>query len=178
MKATSLLSEYCMTGDESTADEVIMIEEEADRVRRILIETLNKTYITPIDREDLFHLSRLLDEIIDYIKTSVDEMRLFKIKPNGEVVRITATLMEMAGHLHDAIANMDKDQEASKAAAYKVKSLENEMESLTKGAYATIFESNDFRMIFKYNEIYRHLNHTADIADSAMDFLLDIFVKM
>ena len=178
VKATSLLSEYCMTGNEETANEVITVEEEADQVRRSLIETLNKTYITPIDREDLFHLSRLLDEFIDYIKTSVDEMRLFKIQPNGDVVRITATLVEMAGHIHDAIAKMERKQEESKASAYKVKALENEMETLTKSAYATIFEADDFRMIFKYNEIYRHLNHTADIADSAMDFLLDIFVKM
>ena len=178
VKAMSLLSEYCLTGNEEMANNVIALEEEADQLRRTLIEKLNNTYITPIDREDLFHLSRLLDEIIDYIKTSVDEIHLFKIIPNGDLVRITATLVEMAGHLHDAIAKMENDQEASKAAAYKVKHLENVMESLTKGAYATIFESDDFKMIFKYNEIYRHLNHTADVADSAMDFLLDIFVKM
>ena len=84
----------------------------------------------------------------------------------------------MTGHLHDAISNMEHDQAASEAAAYKVKNLENVIDSLTKHAYATIFESDDFKMIFKYAEIYKHLNHTADIADRAMDFLLDIFVKM
>ena len=178
VKAMSLLSEYCMTGNEELADVVIRVEEEADQVRRSLIEELNDTYITPIDREDLFHLSRLLDEIIDYIKTTVDEMHLFKIQPDGDMVRITATLLEMTGFLNDAIGNMEKDQEASKTAAYKVKNLENVIETLTKSAYANIFECDDFKRIFKYNEIYRHLNHTADIADSAMDFLLDIFVKM
>lgn len=178
VKAMELLNDYCDKGTEASADIVISIEEEADQTRRTLIETLNKTYITPIDREDLFHLSRLLDEIIDYIKTSVDEIRLFKIKPNEDLLRITETLVEMAGYIHEAIRNMAKDQTASKAAAYKVKHLENVMEGLTKGAYANIFESDDFKMIFKYNEIYRHLNHTADVADSAMDFLLDIFVKM
>ena len=178
VKSMSLLSEYCMSGNEEAADTVIAIEEAADQVRRTLIETLTKTYITPIDREDLFHLSRLLDEIIDYTKTTVDEMRLFKIQPNGDIVRITATLVEMANDLHEAISKMEHDPDASRAAAYKVKHLENEMETLTKTAYAAIFESDDFKMIFKYNEIYRHLNHTADVADSAMDFLLDIFVKM
>ena len=49
---------------------------------------------------------------------------------------------------------------------------------MTKHAYANVFESDDFKMIFKYAEIYKHLNHTADVADSAMDFLLDIFAKM
>jgi len=178
VKAMFLLREYCATGDESLADVVISVEEDADGIRRNLIETLNKTYITPIDREDLFHLSRQLDEIIDYTKTSVDEIRLFKITPNEEMLKIIDTLVEMTDHLFEAIRNMQHDQEKSKTEAYKVKYLENVMDSLTKNAYANIFESDDFKMIFKYNEIYRHLNHTADIADSAMDFLLDIFVKM
>ena len=178
VKAMSLLNEYCRTGNEELTDLVISLEDEADQVRRSLIENLNKTYITPIDREDLFHLSRLIDEIVDYIKTSVDEIHLFKITPNEDLIKITDALYEMTGHLHEAISNMEHDQESSKIFAYKVKNLENVTESLTKGAYARIFESDDFKMIFKYNEIYRHLNHTADIADSAMDFLLDIFVKM
>ena len=178
LNAATLLKAYCSTLDEKLADEVIQLEEDADDVRRNLINGLNKTYITPIDREDLFHLSLLLDEIIDYIKTSVDEMRLFRIKPNEDLGRITDTLLEIAKHLNTAITEMSHDKEASKNAAYQVKHLENVMESLTKTAYATIFESDDFKMIFKYNEIYRHLNHTADVADRSMDFLLDIFVKM
>ena len=178
VRAMTLLDEYCKTRNEELADNVIALEEDADGLRRDLIEQLNKTYITPIDREDLFHLSRLLDEIIDYIKTSVDEIRLFKIEPNEDLIRIAATLLEMAHHIYNAIDKMEKDPESSKYSAYKVKHLENVMESMTKSAYAAIFECDDFKMIFKYNEIYRHLNHTADVADSAMDFLLDIFVKM
>jgi len=176
--AAKMLKEYCASLDESVADEVIKLENDADEVRRKLIYALNKTYITPIDREDLFHLSLLLDEIIDYIKTSVDEIRLFKITPNEDLGKITDTLLEMTEHLNTAISEMSRDRKASTAAAYRVKHLENVMESLTKTAYATIFENDDFKMIFKYNEIYRHLNHTADVADRSMDFLLDIFVKM
>ena len=176
--AAKMLKEYCSSLDESVADTVIRLEDDADEIRRTLIIGLNKTYITPIDREDLFHLSLLIDEIVDYIKTSVDELRLFKIKPNEDLAQMTDTLLEITEHLNTAISEMSHDQEASSAAAYRVKHLENVMESLTKAAYARIFESDDFKMIFKYNEIYRHLNHTADVADRSMDFLLDIFVKM
>ena len=178
VKSITLLHEYCTTGKEDLADIIILLEDEADEVRRNLIVQLNKTYITPIDREDLFHLSLLLDEIIDYIKTSVDEIHLFKITANEDMIRMTSSLMEMMNHLHDAISNMEHNEEASKNSAYLVKNLENVMEGLTKSSYARIFENDDFKMIFKYNEIYRHLNHTADVADKAMDFLLDIFVKM
>ncbi|MCR4725687.1 MAG: DUF47 family protein [Clostridia bacterium] len=177
-KAMESLYEYCQTGDELIADTVIAVEDEADMVRRILIETLNKTYLTPIDREDLFHLSGQLDEIIDYTKTSVDEIRLFKLKPNRDVLKITETLVEMTSHVRKAIQNIEHYPQIVKEEALKVKAYENEIDRLTKMAYADIFETDDFHAIFKYAEVYKHLNHTADIADSAMDFLLDILVKM
>ena len=177
-KAMEALFEYCKNGNESIADIVIQVEDEADMVRRVLIETLNKTYLTPIDREDLFHLSGQLDEIIDYTKTSVDEIRLFKLKPNEDVLKITETLVEMTSHVRKAIQNLDRFPQIVKEEALKVKAFENEIDKLTKRAYATIFEIDDFHAIFKYAEVYKHLNHTADIADNAMDFLLDILVKM
>lgn len=177
-KAMKLLHEYCETGNETLADEIISVEDDADMIRRVLIETLNRTYITPIDREDLFHLSRQLDEIIDYTKTSVDEIRLFKLSPNEDVIKVTETLLEMTDHVYKAVTNMEKYPEIVKEEAIKVKALENEVDAQVKGAYATLFNGDDFHSIFKYAEIFRHLNHTADIADSAMDFLLDILVKM
>ena len=177
-KAMSLLHDYCKSGNESLADVVIAVEDEADMVRRVLIETLNKTYLTPIDREDLFHLSRQLDEIIDYTKTSVDEIRLFHLKANEDVLTITETLVELTSHVNKAVKNLEHYPQIVKDEALKVKALENEIDRLTKKAYASIFETDDFHSIFKYAEVYKHLNHTADIADSAMDFLLDILVKM
>lgn len=177
-KAMKHLHEYCKSGDETLADVVIAVEDEADMVRRVLIETLNKTYLTPIDREDLFHLSRQLDEIIDYTKTSVDEIRLFKLKPNEDVLALTETLVELTSHVDKAVKNLEKYPQIVKEEALKVKALENEIDKITKRAYAAVFETDDFHAIFKYAEIYKHLNHTADIADSAMDFLLDILVKM
>ena len=79
-KGMHLLHEYCLTGDEKVADAVIKTEDEGDMVRRILVDEINKSFITPFDREDLFKLSSKLDEILDYAKTSVDEIRLFKVK--------------------------------------------------------------------------------------------------
>ena len=177
-KAMTAFNDYCKTEDESFADVVIAVEDEADMVRRVLIETLNRTYLTPIDREDLFHLSRQLDEIIDYTKTSVDELRLFKLKPNDDILKMTETLVEMTGHVQKAIQNIEHYPQIVKEEALKVKSIENEMDKLTKRAYAAVFDADDFHLIFKYAEVYKHLNHTADIADSAMDFLLDILVKI
>ena len=142
-KGIRLLNEYCMTHDEAVADAVVKAEDDGDMVRRVLVDDMNKTFITPFDREDLFKLSAKLDEVLDYAKTSVDEIRLFKITPDDEMTEITTALHEMSEHIILAVSNI----------------------------------TADFRSIFKYREIYRHLNQTADIADEAMDCLLKILVK-
>ena len=59
------LYNYCVTKEERFADEVVKIEEDGDMRRRILIDELNNTFITPIERKDIFNLSRQIDEILD-----------------------------------------------------------------------------------------------------------------
>ena len=178
VKAMDVLAHYDEDVDLKQSEKITAIEHQADDVRKTLIESLNQSYITPIDREDLFHLSGQLDEIIDYAKTSIDEINLFRIKPNPDIQRITDMLYDMSEHITTAVKNIEKNPNISKEEAILVKKYENQVDALTKNAYATLFETDDFRTIFKYTEIFRHLNHTADVADSAMDFLLDILVKM
>ena len=100
------------------------------------------------------------------------------ITPNEDLTIITTALSEMATHIYDSVRNIENAPHIARDEAIIVKKYENKIEVLTKSAYAKLFEMNDFHIIFKYSEIYRHLNHTADVADSAMDFLLDILVKM
>ncbi|MDR3217115.1 MAG: DUF47 family protein [Clostridiaceae bacterium] len=172
------LHEYCCDFDDKTAEEIISLEDDADMVRHIMIDEINRTFITPLNREDLFNLSRLLDDIIDYAKTSVDEIRLFKLSPNQDMKDMTQLLYEMASHIKKAVQNMEHYRNIAESEAFHVKRMENEVGKRSYSALATLFEHEDFRTIFKYREIYRHLNHTADIADAAMDYLLDILVKM
>lgn len=177
-KGMKLLNEYCITHNESVADEVIRTETEGDMVRRVLIDELNRTFITPIDREDLFRFSSQLDEILDYAKTSVDEIRFFNVAPDHEMVAVTEALLDMCEHIIVAVANIEKHRSISRDEAIYVKRMENKVGDMTTRALAILFDGDDHKRIFKYREIYRHLNQTADISDEAMDTLLDIMVKM
>lgn len=172
------LNDYCKTHDEAIADAVIKTEDEGDMVRRILIDEINKSFVTPIDREDLFKLSAKLDEILDYAKTSVDEIRLFGVIPDEHMVEVTSVLLEMSEHIILAVQNIEKHDAITRDEAIYVKSLENKVGDICVKALADLFDNADFRKIFKYREIYRHLNQTADIADEAMDVLLKVLVKM
>jgi predicted phosphate transport protein (TIGR00153 family) len=86
------LEAYMKDGDETQAKRLQELEKEADELRRILIDDLNKTFVTPIDREDLFALSRTIDDVLDYGYTTVDEMVLFGVKPNLYMQRLASIL--------------------------------------------------------------------------------------
>ncbi len=172
------LYKYCQSvgqpDHESYGDTVIAIEDEGDMARRVLIDELNSTFITPMERNDIFDLSRQLDEVLDYAKTAIDEMRLFKIDPNEDMTRMVGILFDITVHIKKAVESMEKHKNIAKDEAIKVKSLENKMGANYYKALARLFESDDIKSVFKYREVYRHLNTTADEADSAMDYLLDI----
>ncbi len=172
------LYKYCQSvgqpDHESYGDTVIAIEDEGDMARRVLIDELNSTFITPMERNDIFDLSRQLDEVLDYAKTAIDEMRLFKIDPNEDMTRMVGILFDITVHIKKAVESMEKYKNIAKDEAIKVKSLENKMGANYYKALARLFESDDIKSVFKYREVYRHLNTTADEADSAMDYLLDI----
>src|SRR5437868_5837327 len=77
-----LLCEFVQHPDEVLARRVDELEKEADEQRRVLIDALNRTFVTPFDREDIFNLSRAIDDVIDYAKSTVEEMTLFQVQSN------------------------------------------------------------------------------------------------
>ena len=87
-----LLAKYLESPLPETAEELSLKEKEADEVRRILIDELNRTFVTPFDREDIFALSRTIDDMVDYADTTVVEMSILKVQPTKYMVRIASLL--------------------------------------------------------------------------------------
>src|SRR5919202_3352021 len=73
------LEHFFRTLDQGDARRIEQIEKEADELRRILIDDLNRAFVTPIDREDLFALSRTIDDVLDYGYRTVDDLVMFKV---------------------------------------------------------------------------------------------------
>ena len=84
------------------AEQLSLKEKEADEVRRILIDELNHTFNTPVDREDIFTLSSTIDDVLDYEYSTVDEMEVLNVKTTKYIQRITSLLDEAA----NVIANI------------------------------------------------------------------------
>ena len=123
--AVAALCDYCEEPSQEKGDFVKIKEKEADAVRRELVEDINRTFITPIDREDLFRLSSSVDDLADYAWTTVKELRIYDIAPDEHLLRMARTLLDMADGLLVCMENLEKNPAKVSEEATRVKKLEN-----------------------------------------------------
>jgi predicted phosphate transport protein (TIGR00153 family) len=165
-------------GQTPQREKVKELEREADELRRIVIEELNQTFVTPFDREDIFSLSRAIDDIMDYADRTVDEMEIYEVNANHHIIEMIDILRKAAHELSDAIRLIQKYPNIALEHATKAKALENEMENAYHRALADLFKGTDTVYMLKMREIYRHLSNAADRGDEAANIIGDIVVKM
>src|SRR5512137_580720 len=96
-----------MAEDSTAAERLETSEKQADEARRILISELNKTFVTPFDREDIFSLSRTIDDVLDYTYSTVTEMEVLKVRPTAFMLRIASLLRDAAYELLQAVDRLE-----------------------------------------------------------------------
>ncbi len=172
-----LLCDFVKAPSKELGDKVELAETEADELRRVLIDALNRTFVTPFDREDIFSLSRTIDDMVDYAKTTVEEMMLFGAPTDKFMVQMAEALVEGAREITSAVSSLRNMPDGMHAHIIKAKKSENRIEHLYREALAELFKTTDVVTIIKMREIYRHLSNAADRGDEAADILSDILVK-
>jgi uncharacterized protein Yka (UPF0111/DUF47 family) len=177
-----MLEHFFKSHEDADARRVEMIEKEADELRRILIDDLNRAFVTPIDREDLFALSRTIDDVLDYAYTTVDEIQLFELEPTELMRKMVSILREAAEELHLGVLQLRERPQLALQHATRAKKLENRAEGLYREALAELFQQpktlDDIMLMLKRREVYRHLSNAADRGDEAANIISDIVVKM
>lgn len=153
-------------------------EEEADEVRRILVDELNRSFVTPIDREDIFALSRAVDDMMDYAKSTVEEMTLFEIKSDGYMKKMVEALYTASKDIALAVKQLKDHPSVATEHLVRARKAENFVEHRYREGLVELFKSNDFIKILKTREIYRHLSNAADRAAESADVVNDILVKI
>jgi predicted phosphate transport protein (TIGR00153 family) len=172
-----LLCDFVQQPSVPLGERVEAVENEADELRRILIEALNRTFVTPFDREDIFALSRTIDDVIDYAKSTVEEMMLFQVQTNEHLKKMAETLYAAAQHVTLAVEGLRRMPNGIQSHIIRAKKAENQMEHLYREALAELFKTTDVMAVLKLREIYRHLSNAADRGDEAADIISDILVK-
>jgi predicted phosphate transport protein (TIGR00153 family) len=181
LEGMDLLKAYLCAPDQALADKLTAKEKEADESRRILIDELNRTFITPYDREDIFALSRAVDDVLDYAYSTMTEIVIFKVEPTEYMVRICTLLRDASFELLKAADCLQDHPGVASEHAQRAKALENRVETVYREALADMFqETDDVKLLVKFmklREIYRHLSNAADRGDEAANVLADIIVK-
>jgi predicted phosphate transport protein (TIGR00153 family) len=177
-----LLTLYVRKRDSEIAKKIAAKEKEEDEVRRILIEELMHTFVTPLDREDIFALSREIDDILDYANTTVDEMEILDVSPTAYMAHMASLLKDAAIEIKMGVERLqDKHLTVASTHAQRAKSLENQVETLYRESLASLFkETKSVKHVInmlKVREIYRHMSNAADRGDSAANIILDIIMK-
>ncbi len=176
------LVNYLKNPSSESSANVRMKEKEADEFRRILIYELNKSFVTPIDREDIFALSRSIDDILDYAYSTVTEMELLKVKPTPQMALIAELLRDASGEILMAVDRLESHPGVASEHAQRAKALENKIEGIYREALAELFSgAEDIKhvmKILKSREVYRHLSNAGDRGDEAANIIADIVVKI
>ena len=176
-----VLKAYLTKPDQALADQLTSTEKEADEARRILIDERNRTFITPFDREDIFALSRAIDDVLDYAYSTMTEIVILKVKPTEYMVRMCSLLRDATFELMMAIERLQDHPGVASEHAQRAKALENKVEKVYREALADMFQEIDsikqLVNVMKLREVYRHLSNAADRGDEAANVLADIIVK-
>lgn len=181
VRGVETLEKYMTSHEHDLAEGLTVIEKKADEVRRILIDELNRSFVTPIDREDIFALSRSIDDVVDYAYSTVSEMDVLNVSPTTFMGRMTSLLKDATYELYMAMQRLDEHPSVAAEHSQRAKGLESRIERVYREAIADIFSGpEDVHHVFemlKRREVLRHLSNAADRADEAANLIADIVVK-
>ncbi|HZK73091.1 MAG TPA: DUF47 family protein [Clostridia bacterium] len=165
-------------GNADLVDQLKEVEREGDSARRVLIDELLHTYATPFDREDLFALSRAIDDILDAANETAIELAIYKIGTPEGLNEMAKVLIEGARHISAAVGELLDHPGVAAEHAVRAKRSENRIDGLYHQAVGALFDSEaEMSHILKSREIYRHLKNSADRIDRAADEISVIVIK-
>jgi uncharacterized protein len=179
--AALLLSAFMdMENLEMISKEIHETEKEGDMMTHDIIRQLNKSFITPIDREDMHALCNKIDDVVDLMWACAERLNLFKLKePTPEAIEIAKELLVTAEMMSKAIiALTEKKYAFVQEYCIEINSLENRIDSLYRIALGKLFdEVKDPIFLIKWKEVYELLEDAADACEDVANILEGIVLK-
>ncbi len=165
---------------EKKAKAIYEFEQEGDMLTHDIMKDLNKTFLTPIDREDIHALASRIDDVVDLIWAAVDRMVVYKIeKPTPEVISIAEDLQMTADVLKKALRELrTKQYSRVQEHCIEVNRLENRIDRKYRDALGKLVnEQHDAIFIIKWKDIYQLFEDASDRAEDIANILESIVVK-
>jgi predicted phosphate transport protein (TIGR00153 family) len=180
VRAARLLHEMLHTWPDEggLGREILIAEQEGDRITHDIIRRLNSTFVTPLDREDIYGLATKLDDVVDYIEETADFMVLYRIEaPMEQAIKIADVLVKSCEQLAGALEHLRglKDLERYWIEIHR---LENEGDRLYRDAVASLFANGvDPMVVIRWRDVFLRLERAVDACESVAHILEGIVIK-
>jgi len=164
--------------DRSKLRDIRELEHEGDRLTHAVVDLLNRTFVTPIDRDDLYRLSSAIDDVCDHVDEAADNIDAYEVRGVPEQARLQAEVIHRAAsRLHEAVERLEGFKDSSRQLD-ALRELEDEGDRLVREAVAELFRSTtDPLTIIRWKDIHEQLEEAVDACETAADVLEAILVK-
>jgi predicted phosphate transport protein (TIGR00153 family) len=160
------------------ARDILVCEQEGDRVTHDLIQRLNHTFVTPIDREDIILLASSLDDIADLVEEVADYLGLYKIEaPMEQAQRLAHILLQATRQIAEAMPRL-RDFGDMDRYTVEIHRLENDGDRMIREAIASLFEGGiDPMVVIRWKDIFERLEEAVDACERVANVLQGIVIK-
>ena len=160
------------------ARDILDCEHEGDRITHDIIDRLNHTFVTPIDREDILALASALDDIVDYAEEVADYLGLYRIEaPMDHAIRLARVLKAAGRQIAEAMPRLRGFREISDYTV-EINRLENEGDRITREAVASLFDGGiDPMVVIRWKDLFERLEAAVDATERVANILEGIVIK-
>jgi predicted phosphate transport protein (TIGR00153 family) len=158
--------------------DVVVCEQEGDRITHDIIQRLNSTFVTPIDREDIYALASALDDIVDFVEEVSDFLALYRIEaPMDQATELARILHQSARALAGAMPRLRTFEDIHHF-TIEVNRLENDGDRVVRQALASLFERGiDPMLVIRWKDIFERLEDGIDACETTANILEGIVIK-
>ena len=180
LRAAGLLEELLQDFPERNelARDILICEQDGDRITHDIIQRLNQTFVTPIDREDIYALASALDDVVDYTEEVADYLGLYKIEaPMSQAQDLAHVLHAAARQISEAMPRLRGFKDISHYTV-EINRLENDGDRITREAIASLFDNGiDPMVVIRWKDIFERLEEAIDATERVANILEGIVIK-
>ncbi len=164
--------------EEGLIREILKAEQEGDRITHDIVRRLNSTFVTPIDREDIYGLATQMDDIVDFTEEAADFLGLYQIEaPMEQAVALTTVLVAACEQLAAGLEHLRDFKDLDKY-WIEIHRLENEGDRISRDAVASLFSNGiDPMVVIRWKDIFAVLEEAIDATETAAQILEGIVIK-
>jgi predicted phosphate transport protein (TIGR00153 family) len=180
LRAAGLLEELLKDFPERNelARDILICEQDGDRITHDIIQRLNQTFVTPIDREDVYALASALDDVVDYTEEVADYLGLYKIEaPMEQAQSLAHVLHAAARQISEAMPRLRGFKDISHYTV-EINRLENDGDRIAREAIASLFDNGiDPMVVIRWKDIFERLEEAIDATEHVANILEGIVIK-